>query len=125
MRIARVLARSRELFRPMSDGTLLSFGLDPGTFQRVSDLIMNGGGAKRVANVQRTGSISFRSNDETALSGARAFRGGGHKDAAGGKLPSGSAFSLADACAQVEPLLNPPAPDPSASPFAALRNWKG
>jgi oligoribonuclease NrnB/cAMP/cGMP phosphodiesterase (DHH superfamily) len=125
MRIARVLARSRELFRPLSDGTLLSFGLDPGTFQRVSDLIMDGGGAKRVANVQRTGSISFRSNDETALSGARAFRGGGHKDAAGGKLPSGSAFSLADACAQVEPLLNPPASNPSASPFAALRNWKG
>lgn len=125
MRIARVLARSRELFKPLSDGTLLSFGLDPGTFQRVSDLIIETGGAKRVANVQRTGSISFRSNDETALSGARAFRGGGHNDAAGGKLPSGSAFSLADACAQVEPLLNPPAPDPSASPFAALRNWKG
>jgi hypothetical protein len=79
MRIARVLARSRELFRPLSDGTLLSFGLDPGTFQRVSDLIMETGGAKRVANVQRTGSISFRSNDETALSGARTFRGGGHR----------------------------------------------
>ncbi len=125
MRIARVLARSRELFRPLSDGTLLSFGLDPGTFQRVSDIIMETGGAKRVANVQRTGSISFRSNDETALSGARTFRGGGHKDAAGGRLPSGSAFSLADACAQVEPLLNAPAADPSASPFAALRNWKG
>jgi oligoribonuclease NrnB/cAMP/cGMP phosphodiesterase (DHH superfamily) len=125
MRIARVLARSRELFSPLSDGTLLCFGLDPGTFQRVSDLIMETGEAKRVANVQRTGSISFRSNDETALSGARIFRGGGHKDAAGGKLPSGSAFSLSDACAQVEPLLNPPAADPSASPFAALRNWKG
>ena len=125
MRIARVLARSRELFRPLSDGTLLSFGLDPGTFQRVSDLIMDAGGANRVANVQRTGSISFRSNNETALSGARTFRGGGHKDAAGGKLPSGSAFSLADACGQVEPLLNPPPPDASASPFAALSKWKG
>jgi oligoribonuclease NrnB/cAMP/cGMP phosphodiesterase (DHH superfamily) len=125
MRAARVLARSRELFSPLSDGTLLSFGLDAGTFQRVSDLIMETGGAKRVANVQRTGSVSFRSNDESALTGARAFRGGGHRDAAGGKLPSGAAFSLADACAQVEPLLNPPAADPAASPFAALKDWKG
>ena len=125
MRIARVLARSDVLFRPLSDGTLISFGLDSGTFQRVSDLIMDRGGAKRVCNVQRTGSLSFRSNDETALDGARKFRGGGHKDAAGGKLPAGSAFSLADAIAQVEPVLNPPPPDRSASPFAALKDWKG
>ncbi|MFD0933774.1 dimethylmenaquinone methyltransferase, partial [Methylobacterium trifolii] len=103
MRIARVLARSTELFRPLSDGTLLSFGLDSGTFQRVSDLIMEGGGATRVMNVQRMGSVSLRSNNETALDGARKFRGGGHRDAAGGKLPSGSAFSLADALAQVQP----------------------
>ncbi|NEU13117.1 dimethylmenaquinone methyltransferase [Methylobacterium sp. BTF04] len=123
MRIARVLARS-DLFRPLSDGTLMSFGLDSGMFQRVSDLIMETGKAKRVLNVQRTGSMSFRSNNETALDGARRFRGGGHRDAAGGKLTSGSAFSLADAIAQVEPVLNPPAPDPSASPFAALKNWK-
>lgn len=125
MRIARVLARSRDLFSPLSDGTLLSFGLDAGTFQRVSDAIMDQGGATRVVNVQRTGSMSFRSNDETALDGARMFRGGGHRDAAGGKLASGSAFSLADACAQVEPILNPPPPDPSKNPFAALKNWKG
>ena len=125
MRIARVLARSRDLFSPLADSTLLSFGMDPGTFQRVSDIIMETGGAKRVGNVQRTGSVSFRSIDETALSAARMFRGGGHKDAAGGKLPSGSAFSLPDACVQVDAILNPPAADPSASPFAALRNWKG
>lgn len=124
MRIARVLARS-DLFQPLSDGTYLSFGLDSGTFQRVSDLIMDAGKAKRVLNVQRTGNMSFRSNDETALEGARRFRGGGHKDAAGGKLPTGSAFSLADAVAQVEPILNPPPPDPSSSPFAALKGWKG
>ncbi|MCJ2032889.1 dimethylmenaquinone methyltransferase [Methylobacterium sp. J-068] len=124
MRIARVLARS-ELFHPLSDGTLMSFGLDSGTFQRVSDLIMESGKARRVLNVQRAGTMSFRSNNETALEGARRFRGGGHKDAAGGKLTSGTAFSLADAIAQVEPVLNPPAPDPSASPFAALKNWKG
>jgi oligoribonuclease NrnB/cAMP/cGMP phosphodiesterase (DHH superfamily) len=125
MRVARVLAGSPELFRPLSDGTLLSFGLDAGTFQRVSDTIMEIGNAKRVVNVQRTGMMSFRSNDETALEGARKFRGGGHKDAAGGKLPSGSAFSMSDAIAQVEPVLNPPPPDPSKSPFAALQNWKG
>ncbi|GJD29776.1 hypothetical protein PMNALOAF_1013 [Methylobacterium adhaesivum] len=124
MRLARVLARS-DLFQPLSDGTYLSFGLDSGTFQRVSDLIMDAGKAKRVLNVQRTGNMSFRSNDETALEGARRFRGGGHKDAAGGKLPTGSAFSLADAIAQVEPILNPPPPDPSSSPFAALKGWKG
>ncbi|GJD51503.1 hypothetical protein OPKNFCMD_4258 [Methylobacterium crusticola] len=125
MRMARALARSPELFRPLSDGTLMSFGLDAGTFQRVSDLIMETGRARRVLNVQRVGTLSFRSNNETALEGARKFRGGGHKDAAGGKLPSGSAYSLADAAAQVDPVLNPPPPDPSASPFAALRNWKG
>lgn len=125
MRIARVLARSRELFRPLSDGTLLSFGLDPGTFQRVSDLIMESGDARRVTNVQRSGSISLRSNDGSAGSGARLFRGGGHTDAAGGKLPSGSAFSLEDACSQVEPILNSPGVDVSAGPFAALRGWKG
>ncbi|GJD76304.1 hypothetical protein CFIICLFH_4560 [Methylobacterium goesingense] len=124
MRIARVLARS-DLFHPLSDGTLMSFGLDSGTFQRVSDLIMESGRASRVLNVQRAGTMSFRSNNETALEGARRFRGGGHKDAAGGKLTSGTAFSLADAIAQVEPVLNPPAPDPSASPFGALKNWKG
>ena len=125
MRVARMLARSDALFHPLSDGTLLSFGLDSGTFQRVSDLVMEGGRARRVVNVQRTGTLSFRSNDETALDGARKFRGGGHRDAAGGKLPNGSAFSLADAVAQVEPVLNPPPPDPSASPFAALKGWKG
>jgi hypothetical protein len=125
MRIARVLARSRELFKPLSDGTLLSFGLDAGTFQRVSDVIMDLGEATRVANVQRTGSMSFRSNNETALDGARKFRGGGHRDAAGGKLPSGSAFSLADAISQVDPVLNPPPADMSKNPFGALKNWKG
>lgn len=125
MRVARALANSPELFRPLSDGTLLSFGLDAGTFQRVSDAIMELGNAKRVANVQRTGMMSFRSNDGTALEGARKFRGGGHKDAAGGKLPSGSVFSMSDAVAQVEPVLNPPPPDHSKSPFAALQNWKG
>lgn len=125
MRMARVLARSDTLFQPLSDGTLLSFGLDPGTFQRVSDLIMQGGRARRVVNVQRTGTLSFRSNDETALDGARRFRGGGHRDAAGGRLQNGTAFSLADAVAQVEPVLNPPPPDLSGSPFAALKGWKG
>ena len=125
MRLARMLARSEALFHPLSDGTLLSFGLDSGTFQRVSDLVMEGGRATRVVNVQRAGTLSFRSINGTALDGARAFRGGGHRDAAGGKLPQGSAHSLADALAQVEPVLNPPPPDPSASPFAALKNWKG
>ncbi|WP_232631286.1 dimethylmenaquinone methyltransferase [Methylobacterium sp. Leaf118] len=125
MRLARMLARSEALFHPLKDGTLLSFGLDSGTFQRVSDRVMEGGRATRVVNVQRSGTLSFRSINGTALDGARAFRGGGHRDAAGGKLPNGAAHSLEDAVAQVEPVLNPPAADPSASPFAALKNWKG
>ncbi|AIQ93804.1 MULTISPECIES: dimethylmenaquinone methyltransferase [Methylobacterium] len=125
MRLARALARSDALFRPLKDGTLLSFALDSGTFQRVSDLIMDAGRAKRVVNVQRMGTLSFRSNDGTALDGARLFRGGGHRDAAGGRLQSGSAFSMADAIAQVEPVLNPEKPAGSDSPFAALKNWKG
>ena len=124
-RLARALARSDALFHPLSDGTLLSFGLDSGTFQRVSDQVMEAGRAKRVVNVQRAGTLSFRSIDGTALDGARAFRGGGHRDAAGGKLPNGSAHSRDDAIAQVEPVLNPPPPDLSGSPFAALKNWKG
>jgi nanoRNase/pAp phosphatase (c-di-AMP/oligoRNAs hydrolase) len=78
-----------------------------------------------VVNVQRTGTLSFRSNNGTALAGARLFRGGGHQDAAGGKLPNGSAFSLADAVAQIEPTLNPPATAIENNPFAALRHWKG
>ena len=125
MRIAQVLARSDVLFRPLADGTLLSFGLDPGTFQRVSDLVMEGGRARRVCNVQRTGTLSFRSNDGTALEAARRFRGGGHRDAAGGRLPNGAVHSQAEAMAQVEPVLNPPAADTTASPFAALKDWKG
>jgi uncharacterized protein len=125
MRLARALARSDALFRPLKDGTLLSFALDSGTFQRVSDLIMDAGRAKREVNVQRMGTLSFRSNDGTALDGARLFRGGGHRDAAGGRLQSGSAFSMADAIAQVEPVLNPEKPAGSDSPFAALKNWKG
>jgi oligoribonuclease NrnB/cAMP/cGMP phosphodiesterase (DHH superfamily) len=125
MRLARALARSDALFRPLKDGTLLSFALDSGTFQRVSDLIMDAGRAKRVVNVQRMGNLSFRSNDGTALDGARLFRGGGHRDAAGGRLQGGSAFSMADAIAQVEPVLNPEKPAGSDSPFAALKNWKG
>ncbi|MFE1599408.1 dimethylmenaquinone methyltransferase [Methylobacterium sp. ID0610] len=125
MRVARLLARSDALFHALPDGTLLSFGLDPGTFQRVSDLIMAEGRAPRLVNVQRTGTLSFRSNNGTALAGARLFHGGGHRDAAGGKLPSGSAFSLQDAVSQVEPVLVPPKSAPEDSPFAALRSWKG
>ncbi|MCJ2021353.1 dimethylmenaquinone methyltransferase [Methylobacterium sp. E-065] len=125
MRLARALARSDALFRPLKDGTLLSFALDSGTFQRVSDLIMDAGRATRVVNVQRMGTLSFRSNNGTALDGARLFRGGGHRDAAGGRLQNGSAFSMADAIAQVEPVLNPEKPAGADSPFAALKNWKG
>jgi uncharacterized protein len=124
-RLARALARSDTLFHPLKDGTLLSFGLDSGTFQRVSDRIIEAGRAKRVVNVQRVGTLSFRSIDGTALDGARLFRGGGHRDAAGGRLPGGSAYSLADAIAQVEPVLNPEKPAGTDSPFAALKNWKG
>ncbi len=93
--------------------------------QRVSDLVMASGRAQRLVNVQRTGTLSFRSINGTALDGARLFRGGGHQDAAGGKLPSGTAFSLADAVAQVEPVLTPPKSAAADSPFAALKNWKG
>ncbi len=125
MRLALALARSDTLFRPLKDGTLLAFGLDSGLFQRVSDLIMDVGRATRVVNVQRTGSLSFRSNDGTALDGARLFRGGGHRDAAGGRLANGSAFSLGDAIAQVEAVLNPERPAGTDSPFAALKDWKG
>jgi oligoribonuclease NrnB/cAMP/cGMP phosphodiesterase (DHH superfamily) len=125
MRIARALARSDTLFRELSDKTLLSFGLDAGTFQRVSDLVMASGRARRLVNVQRSGSLSFRSIDGTALDGARLFGGGGHRDAAGGRLPNGATHSIVAAATQVEAGLNPPQPNPADSPFAALKNWKG
>ena len=124
MRIAPVLARSPELFMRLPGGAKLSFGLDSGTFQRVSDAIMVSRDATLVINVQRSGSMSFRSNNETALDAARKFRGGGHKDAAGGRLVSGAAVSLADAAAQVVPVLDPPKADLSKSPFAALQGFK-
>lgn len=124
MRLAPVLARSPELFQRLRGGARLSFGLDAGTFQRVSDAIMASGEATLVVNVQRSGMMSFRSNDETALDAARKFAGGGHKDAAGGRLATGSAMSLSDAAKQVEAILDPPEPDLSKSPFAALRSLK-
>lgn len=124
MRIAPVLARSPELFQRLRGGAFLSFGLDAGTFQRVSDVIMATGVATLVINVQRSGMMSFRSSNETALDAARKFGGGGHKDAAGGRLATGPATSLADAAKQVEEILDPPPPDLSKSPFAALRNFK-
>ena len=124
MRLAPFLARSSDLFHRLEGGAKLSFGLDAGTFQRVSDAILAGGAATLVINVQRSGSMSFRSSNETALETARKFRGGGHKDAAGGVLPGGRATSLADAVAQVTAVLHPPKPDVSKSPFAALQGFK-
>ena len=124
MRLAPFLARSPDLFHRLEGGAKLSFGLDAGTFQRVSDAIMVSGDANLVINVQRSGSMSFRSNNETALESARKFRGGGHKDAAGGRLTSGAAISLADAVAQVTSILHPSKPDRSNSPFAALQGFK-
>lgn len=124
-RLHAALSRSPELFRTLADGTKLSFGLDGGVFQSVSDLIMERGDANRVVNAARGGGMSFRSRNGTALEAARKFRGGGHADSAGGKLPNGSAFSLTDAVAQIEPILCPPAPKEADSPFAALKNWKG
>ena len=123
MRLAPFLARSPELFHRLDGGAKLSFGLDAGTFQRVSDAIMASGDATLVINVQRSGSMSFRSNNEKALETARMFRGGGHKDAAGGRLMSGAANSMADAVAQVTSTLHPKA-DLSKSPFAALQGFR-
>ena len=123
-RIASLLAVSPELFARLPGGGKLSFGLDAGTFQRVSDVVMTSGDAALVVNVGRSGNMSFRSNDGTALDAARKFRGGGHRDAAGGRLTSGAVASLADAVAQVAPLLDPPKADPASSPFAALRGLK-
>ena len=123
-RIASLLAVSPELFARLPGGAKLSFGLDAGTFQRVSDVVMTSGEATLVINVGRSGNMSFRSNDGTALDAARKFHGGGHRDAAGGRLTSGAVASLKEAVAQVQPLLDPPKPDPASSPFAALRGLK-
>ncbi len=124
MRIAPLLARSPELFVRLATGAKLSYGLDAGTFQRVSDAIMVAGDAALVINVGRSGSMSFRSVDGSALEAARKFRGGGHRDAAGGRLAGGAVASLAEAAAQVSAVLDPPKPDLSKSPFAALQGFK-
>lgn len=123
-RLHAALSRSPVLFKTLSDGTKLSFGLDGGVFQAVSDHIMERGDADRVINAARGGGMSFRSRNGSALDAARRFRGGGHADSAGGKLPNGGAYSLADAAAQIEPILCPPPAKESDSPFAALKNWK-
>ena len=124
MRIAPVLARAPELFHRFESGAKMSFALDAGTFQRVSDAILSSLDATLVINVQRSGSMSFRSTDGSALDAARKFKGGGHADAAGGRLASGMATSLSDAAEQVKAVLEPPPPDLSKSPFAALQGFK-
>jgi len=124
MRIAPLLAESRELFARLKGGGRLAFALDPGTFQRVSDVLMARGEAHLVVNVGRSGSMSFRSNDGTALDAARKFRGGGHRDAAGGRLVSGGASSLSDAVDQVSAVLDAPESAVKDGPFAALRGFK-
>lgn len=47
-RLYAALSRSQALFRTLSDGTKLSFGLDGGVFQAVSDQIMERGDATRI-----------------------------------------------------------------------------
>ena len=75
-----------------------------------------------VINVQRSGSMSFRSSDGRALESARKFHGGGHKNAAGGRLTTSAVTSLKQAVTQVEPIPNPPKADLSKSPLATLQN---
>ena len=53
MRLAPFLARSPDLFHRLEGGAKLSFGLDAGTFQRVSDAIMVSGDANLVINSAR------------------------------------------------------------------------
>ncbi len=124
MRLAPRLAESPALFARLKTGARLSFGLDPGMFQRVSDALMARGETTLVINVGRSGSMSFRSNDGTALDAARRFRGGGHRDAAGGRLASGGASSLADAVDQVSAVLDAAEAAIKDGPFAALRGFK-
>ncbi len=71
LRLAPLLARSSDLFPQLEGGAKLSFGLDAGTFRRVSDAILASCEAPLVINVQRSGSISFCSSNETALEAAR------------------------------------------------------
>ena len=124
MRLAPLLAAAPELFRRLKGGAKLSFGLDSGVFQRVSDAILTSRDAALVINVGRSGSMSFRSTDGSALDAARKFRGGGHRDAAGGRFVANAPTSLADAVDQVSAVLHPPEPAPSSSPFAVLRDLK-
>lgn len=124
MRLAPLLAAAPELFRRLKGGAKLSFGLDSGVFQRVSDAILTSRDAALVINVGRSGSMSFRSTDGSALDAARKFRGGGHRDAAGGRFVANAPTSLAEAAEQVSAVLHPPEPTPSSSPFAVLRELK-
>lgn len=83
-----------------------------GSFLRLRGLLC----LTRYSGTPSRASMSFRPNNATALKAARHFHGGGHKDAAGGRLATGAATSFSDAVMQVEPVLNPPKTMSTKSP---------
>ncbi len=73
-----------------------------------------GSTAKVAVNVRRGGSMSFRSRDDdgAALAMAQRFGGGGHAQAAGGRLVGDPVFDVDDAIRRIAEVLEPSAAAP-------------
>ncbi len=111
MRVSRYLATGGGLFADMGDGVAVCHAVDPGVYQRCSDIMLRQGGATVAVNVMRGGAMSFRSRDEdgAALALARRFGGGGHAQAAGGRMAGDPVMSPTDAIRRMREVLSPAA----------------
>lgn len=105
LRLARVVANDRAGFAEATvEGkrALVTFAMEMGVFQRVSDLILEDEGVDVVINVMRSAGLSLRSKRGQALQVAKAFNGGGHPNATGADLGKGKCFSLSEAVAALQ-----------------------
>lgn len=102
LRLAAVVASDRTGFAEIQvqeQATLVTFAMDMGIFQRVSEILLEDPSVDLVVNVMRSAGLSLRSRRGQALKVARAYGGGGHPNASGGDLGSRKCFSLAEAVA--------------------------
>jgi oligoribonuclease NrnB/cAMP/cGMP phosphodiesterase (DHH superfamily) len=106
-RAARFVARTPGLFATIPGETRIemAYGMDPGVFQRVSDVLLTEDRADLAVNVLRGGQMSLRSRRGEALALATRLGGGGHANASGATLSSTGVFSAEDAQARFREIL--------------------
>lgn len=111
MAMSAYLAAGGGMYVDAGDGLSVCHAVDMGVFQRTSDILLRDGGARVAVNVKRGGQMSFRSRDEdgAALAMASRFGGGGHAQAAGGRLNGESVHDVADAIRRIREVLSPAA----------------